>query len=131
MQLSYAYDGPVNRLTKTDNGQVTTYAYNAANALTLLTPPSGVPTTSTYDANGNLTLENSGGALTTYTWDSGNRLTGLSAPGDLATYPYRADGQRDDSQPVPVWGSAGILPGQPQFPVRAGAAPADGPGALE
>ena len=91
---TYAYDGLGNRLTMNASGQVTTYAYNAANALTLQTPASGAPTTSSYDANGNLTLENAGGALTTYAWDGENRLLSVSAASGIATYSYLAKGLR-------------------------------------
>jgi YD repeat-containing protein len=83
-----------NRLTKNDSGSVTNYSYNAANEQTLLTPPSGAPTTSTYDGSGNLTLENAGGALTTYTWDGENRLLLVSASSCIETYAYSADGLR-------------------------------------
>jgi len=56
------------------------YQYNAANALTLMTPPTGQPTKSSYDTNGNLTLENTGGAFTTYSWDEGRASAALSRP---------------------------------------------------
>ncbi len=73
----------------------TTYSYNAANELVLLQPPSGQPTTSTYDASGNLLVENSGGSLTTYTWDTENRLISVSSPSGVETYTYSADGLRE------------------------------------
>jgi RHS repeat-associated protein len=95
---SYVYDGAGNRISMIDSGATTNYKYDASNALTLLTPPSGSPTTSSYDANGNLTLENTGGALTTYSWDCENRLVGQAlspgAGGTVATHTYAGDGKR-------------------------------------
>ena len=92
----YRYDPVGNRLMKNDGGQITTCSYNAGNEMTLLTPPSGAPTTSTYDANGNFLTENAGGALTTYSWDYENRLTGVSSPSGTETYSYSADGMREE-----------------------------------
>jgi RHS repeat-associated protein len=95
VNASYTYDGLGNRLTRSDSGVVTNYAYNAANAMTLITPASGSPTTLSYDSNGNLTLENLGGALTTYTWDSENRLITRSDPTNgIQTSTYDANGLR-------------------------------------
>jgi len=74
VDTTYTYDPLGNRLMMTAQGAVTTYAYNAANALTLITPPTGASTTQTYDANGNLIGSNAGGAMTTYTWDGENRM---------------------------------------------------------
>src|ERR1019366_4493002 len=67
--ISYTYDPLGNRLTQGNAGAITNYAYNAANELTGIAPPTGAPTTITYDANGNMALENANGSLTTYTWD--------------------------------------------------------------
>ena len=78
MNVSYTYDPLGNRLTKSDAGAVTNYQHNAANAMTLVTPPSGPPTTISYDPNGNMTLQNAGGALTTQTWDFENRLLAVA-----------------------------------------------------
>ena len=73
--ISYVYDGNKNRLTEYSSGAATQYLYNAANEQILITPPTGAPTTQTFDAVGNLILQNTGGALTTQTWDGENRLT--------------------------------------------------------
>ena len=48
------YDGVGNRVSKVDASGTTTYQVNAANELVLTTPPTGAPTTSTWDAEGNL-----------------------------------------------------------------------------
>src|SRR5579862_548568 len=76
------------------SGQITTYAYIPSNELTLLTPPAGSPTTSTYDGNGNVLVENTGGALATYTWDGENRLLSFASVPVMETYAYSADGMR-------------------------------------
>jgi hypothetical protein len=43
--------------------------------MTLVTPPTGQPTTVSFDLRGNCTVENTGGALTTYTYNDENQLT--------------------------------------------------------
>jgi RHS repeat-associated protein len=95
VNVSYTYDGLGNRLTRSDSGVVTSYAYNAANAMTLIAPASGSPTPLSYDANGNLSLENAGGVSTTYTWDGENRLISRSDPTNgIQTSTYNATGLR-------------------------------------
>lgn len=95
IDTTYVYDPLGNRLTMTAEGAVTTYAYNAANALTLITPPIGAPTTQTYDANGNLVGADTGGALTTYTWDGENRMISSVDPvNGRQDSVYDADGMR-------------------------------------
>src|SRR6266581_9624844 len=42
---SYQYDPVGNRQGMNDSGQRTTYTYNAGNQMTLVTPPTGQPTT--------------------------------------------------------------------------------------
>jgi RHS repeat-associated protein len=74
---------------------VTSYAYDAANAVTQVVPPTGAPTTLGYDANGNLAVENAGGVLTTYSWDAENRLAAVAQPtGGATTCVYDAKGAR-------------------------------------
>ena len=91
----YAYDPLGNRLTMNQSGAVTSYTHNAANAMTLIQPPSGAPTTNTFDANGNMTGQNAGGALTTLTWDFENRMAARSDPTNgTLTNTYDADGAR-------------------------------------
>jgi len=74
---------------------IDTTGFGASNALILQTPPSGAPTTSSYDANGNLNLEDVGGGLTSYVWDSENRLLVAAYPtGQYQTMAYDAEGYR-------------------------------------
>ncbi len=93
------YDGVGNRVSKVDATGTTSYQVNAANELVLTTPPTGAPTTSTWDADGNLAVENTGGQLTTHTWDTDNRLLRIDKPdGTWETNTYRADGLRSSHE---------------------------------
>ena len=93
--ISYIYDPNKNRLTQSSSGAVTAYRYNAANEQILITPPTGAPTTQTFDEVGNLTLQNAGGALTTMVWSSENRLLSVTNPdGSGEQNTYSADGLR-------------------------------------
>ena len=93
--ISYGYDPNGNRLTQSSSGAVTEYQYNAANEQVVITPPTGAPTTQTFDAAGNLTLQNEGGALTTMVWSPENRLLAVSNPdGTSEQNTYAADGLR-------------------------------------
>jgi RHS repeat-associated protein len=91
---TYTWDPNGNRLQQSDNGVLTTGAFNAANQLTLLTPTTGTPTLSYYDAAGNLTGMNCGGALTTQTWSPENKLTAIVSPTENESYLCSADGLR-------------------------------------
>src|SRR5262249_18176613 len=91
---SFVYDPVGNRLQKFDTGALTSSVYNAGNELTLTTPASGQPTTSTWDANGNLATQNAGGALTTYGWDPENRLLTVSDNSGITAAAYSTDGLR-------------------------------------
>jgi RHS repeat-associated protein len=93
---SFQYDALGNRVIANQNGSITSSSYDAANELVLLTPASGMPTTSSHDPNGNLTLENAGGSLTSYSWDFENRLIGVAYPtGQRQTFGYAANGHRN------------------------------------
>jgi RHS repeat-associated protein len=74
---------------------MTTYSYNWANEMVLVVPPSGQPTTVTWDACGALAVTNAGGMRTTYTWDWEERLKSMtSADGSVERYVYSGGGQR-------------------------------------
>jgi RHS repeat-associated protein len=101
--VSYTYDPLGNPLTSNMKYSTTdvihpetetSYEYNAANALILLTT-NGVQTARTYDANGNLAQENANGSLATYTWDGENRLIQYVSSTDvIQTATYDATGMR-------------------------------------
>jgi YD repeat-containing protein len=109
------YDGVGNRVSKVDASGTTTYQVNAANELVLTTPPTGAPTTSTWDADGNLAVENTGGQLTTHTWDTDHRLTRIDKPdGTWETNACRADGLRashedTDGRIYFIWDGQNVL----------------------
>ena len=65
----YTYDRNSNRLTKTVDGEVISYAYNELNQLVSET---GI--TYEYDLNGNLVKKIEGEQTTVYTYNSQNRL---------------------------------------------------------
>jgi RHS repeat-associated protein len=92
-QVSYTYDNSGNRLTKTLNGQTTTYTYDVLNRLT-----ADGSSFYQYDARGNLiSLVPSGGGApsTTYSYDAADRLTSATLQGGAsATFAYDGDGHR-------------------------------------
>jgi YD repeat-containing protein len=87
---TWTYDPVGNRLTEVTHAGTTTYAYDAADRLTSLTPPGQSATTYTYDANGNQLSAGSD----TFSWDAADRMTGASAGGVTETYTYAGDGRR-------------------------------------
>ena len=68
-EYTYAYDNVSNRILKTENGDETTYTYNALNQLTAET---GV--TYQYDDAGNLISVTSGTKSTLYVYNAENKL---------------------------------------------------------
>ncbi len=92
--VTLSFDAVGNRLLKSDGAQLTTYSHNAANELTLITNPTGAPTTQSFDSNGTLTGINTGGALTTLVWDGENRLLTVSDSTGIVTSTYSAEGLR-------------------------------------
>jgi RHS repeat-associated protein len=63
--------------------------------MTLVTPTTGAPTTTTYDANGNMTEQNAGRTPTTFTWDGENRLIVRADPTNgILTSTYDANSRR-------------------------------------
>jgi RHS repeat-associated protein len=81
-------------LAKGESGLLTAYAYNAANAMTVISPAGLAPVTQSYDACGNLTGQNAGGVLSTYTWDPQNRLLVAATSASVDTFTYDAFGHR-------------------------------------
>ena len=81
--LGYSYDGNGNRLTllATIGGQAhtTSYTYDDAGRLDVVTDPAGRPYDHGYDPNGNRhSLAHPNGVETVYAYDALNRLTNLS-----------------------------------------------------
>ena len=72
--IAYTYDKNSNRLTKTVDGEVTTYAYNELNQLISET---GIEYS--YDLNGNLISKTAPGKSTSYSYNSRNRLVRVTA----------------------------------------------------
>ena len=91
--VSYAYDPVGNRTWQSENGLVTTYAYNTVNELTNSHDPAA--TAFTYDARGNLIAKVTGSETWGYAYDPANRLTSVTRNGSvIGTYAYDADGMR-------------------------------------
>lgn len=90
---SYAYDSVGNRTEKKENGNKTTYTYNARNQLISETTD-GNTITYAYDANGNLLHADGSGTGTVYTYDNQNRLLSCSRNGGTESYTYDAEGIR-------------------------------------
>lgn len=88
--MRYTYDGVGNRLTEATHLGTTTYAYDAGDRLTSVTPPGGPASTYTYDANGNQTASGSD----TFAWDAADRLESATVGSTTHNYTYAADGRR-------------------------------------
>ncbi len=77
-----------------DSSGTTTYAYDAADRITSVTPPSPAPAVSyTWDNNGNLTNRGSD----SFSWDYEDRMTSATVNGTTWTYAYRGDGLRNSA----------------------------------
>ncbi len=81
--LGYTYDGNGNRLTLTatigSQTHTTSYTYDDAGRLDVVTDPAGRPYDHGYDPNGNRqSLAHPNGVQTAYAYDTLNRLTNLS-----------------------------------------------------
>ncbi|WP_423600908.1 DUF6531 domain-containing protein [Roseateles sp. MS654] len=90
---TYAYDGNQNLVSITDPvGLVTTLGnYDSQGRPGLVTAPTGLQTSLTYDARGRLTQVASGGAVTTYGYDATGLLVSSTLPtGVSLTFTYDA-----------------------------------------
>lgn len=79
-----------NRLTQETPTGTTTYAYDAADRLTGVTPPGAGAVTYAYDANGNQTAA----GADTFSYDAADRLVGATVDGVASSYAYLGDGRR-------------------------------------
>jgi RHS repeat-associated protein len=91
---SYTYDPFGNRLTKTHNGAVSHYEYDAANTLSRLIAPDGAITSFVHDENGNLIAKKNENVETIYDWDAGNHLVSLKNELNQEEYVYNFEGLR-------------------------------------
>ncbi len=89
----YTYDAVGNRISKSENGEKTEYAYNSRNQLVTETSSIGTVTYS-YDANGSLLNQSGAGRAVTYTYDVYNRLTVYQQGEQKESYTYDAEGVR-------------------------------------
>jgi len=90
--ISYTYDSGGNRLTKTDDGVVTNYTYDANDRL--LTEDG---TSYSYDDNGNMVSKVSASDNTSYSYDFQNRLIEVNDSVSSVAYAYDSDGIRTQS----------------------------------
>jgi RHS repeat-associated protein len=94
---AFTYDPMGNRLS---DAAGTSYAYNALNQLTGMTPAGGTSVSFTFDAAGNMTQDGSATPQPTLSWDESNRLSsydrpaGVSSPAIHAEYAYAPDARR-------------------------------------
>jgi len=82
---TFSYDDVGNLLTKTIDGNATSFSYNANDQLTQKDS-----TTFTYDANGNLISHDN----ITYTYDDKNRVIKVQTPNDSVEFEYDANDNR-------------------------------------
>jgi len=88
--IGYVYVAAGNRLTKTENSDITNYEYDADNRLT-----STGTISFGYDNNGNRIRKTENNQTTTYIFDDLNRLTQATLPGGTTnTFVYDAEGKR-------------------------------------
>ena len=88
----YVYDAFGNRTAMTVATDETTYAYDDADRLTTLTPPSPASAiTYSWDDNGNLTDRGSD----EFAWDYEDRLVAATVDSATTTFAYRGDGLRE------------------------------------
>jgi RHS repeat-associated protein len=104
--VTYAYDAAGNLVSRTLNGATTTHAYDAAGQLASATGPDGTVSYA-YDGAGNLVEA----GVDTFTYDWANQLVGATVDGMSHAYAYDADGVRTDADAAPqVWDRLAGLP---------------------
>lgn len=94
---SYDAEGRTATVTSSATGVVTTYAYDAAGRILLLSTSTGLATSLTYDAAGRLETIESQGVTATYSYvESGpakNAVASVTVGGDVTTLSYDALGR--------------------------------------
>ncbi|MEP6755902.1 MAG: RHS repeat-associated core domain-containing protein [Chthonomonadales bacterium] len=93
--LTWTYDPAGRRIMAQDSNGISTLSYDIADGLISVTKPAGV-TSYSQDSNGNNTkVQPPTGSPTSYTWDPANRLTQAKLPnGDTHTNTFRSDNMR-------------------------------------
>jgi len=89
---SYTYDILGNVLSKTVNGDVTSYTYDPLSRVKTVSAPKGVTDTYSYDSLGNRTLVDNGTDQSVYAYNKTNQLVRLSAPHGVHDYVYDGRG---------------------------------------
>ncbi|MGE0598406.1 MAG: RHS repeat domain-containing protein [Dehalococcoidia bacterium] len=109
---TYDFDAFGNRTEMDVSGNATTYAYDDADRITTVTPPSPASAISyTWDDNGNLTDRGSD----SFDWDYEDRMVSATVNSVTTTFAYRGDGLRDSrtvgmTTTTFTWDIAGGLP---------------------
>jgi uncharacterized protein RhaS with RHS repeats len=89
---TYDFDAFGNRTEMDISGNATTYAYDDADRITTVTPPSPASAISyTWDDNGNVTDRGSD----SFAWDYEDRMVSATVNSVTTTLAYRGDGLRD------------------------------------
>ena len=88
-EISYTFDKVSNRLTKTENGNVTAYTYDHNNRLIT----EGAKTYA-YDKNGNTISVTENGVTTTYTYFDFGKIRGIEDDATKESYTYDHEGRR-------------------------------------
>lgn len=90
--FDYTYDPVGNRLSKTEDGGITTYTYDANDRL--LSTAGAEVSSFSYDLNGNTLSKNGLDGLTSYSYDAENRLIQAITPQANLAYRYDEAGIR-------------------------------------
>ncbi|MBR2674835.1 MAG: hypothetical protein IKE52_05215 [Mogibacterium sp.] len=91
---AYTYDAFGNRLSKTEFGRTTKYAYNAANQLISMADGE-IETIFAYDKRGNIVQKTAGNAISTFKYSAAGRLaSATNSDGLSARYAYNGLGFR-------------------------------------
>lgn len=91
--IEYTFDRVGNRLTKTENGVLTSYTYDLNDRLLQSTSDTEA-TDYSYDSNGNLVQRQDSEGITSFSWDQENQLIGVQSPSVSLQQRYNGLGVR-------------------------------------